>query len=220
MSKHIQLDLETLGVNPGCIVLSIGVVVFDFENTPGGEEQGEFHCHLGMYEQQKVGLTFDPNTLKFWLDADDEARKAIVKGQKEELTTVYIALAQLNEFLENVCGQDLEDVDHLDLKVWGNGANFDAPILREVYRRFGITCPWGWWNERCHRTIKNFYKDALGQTAHGWPSEPEREGTLHNALEDARHQANVLTYLHGMLYEQLHRKVRLEQENTPEDNTS
>ena len=68
-------------------------------------------------------------------------------------------------------------------RVWCNGLDFDFPILKEFFRRFGFGFPWMFWTQYDYRTIKNcFYgiKDAEGNVA------------AHNALEDAKAQMRGL----------------------------
>ncbi len=63
--------------------------------------------------------------------------------------------------------------------IWGNGASFDNTILEECFRRTALEMPWGYYNDRCYRTLKNLAPNV----------KLERLGTFHNALDDARSQA-------------------------------
>lgn len=70
-------------------------------------------------------------------------------------------------------------------KMWGNGAAFDNAILANAYRAAGIKQPWELWNDRCYRTICAYY-----------PGCPRNQpGTPHNALDDARSQAEHLSFI-------------------------
>lgn len=198
-ATHIELDLETLGLEHGSMVVSVGAVVFDPERPelePGGD-LGQFHEFLLLDDQKKAGLSIDPATVMWWMGQEDAARLDIVDGYHRNTLPVHIALSMLSEWMEQVSGEALEPGKPLTVKVWGNGANFDPPMLREVYRRFGINCPWAWYNERCHRSVCKAYRELLWLTAEGTGDEPQFQGTQHNALEDALHQARVLTYLYN-----------------------
>jgi exodeoxyribonuclease VIII len=71
--------------------------------------------------------------------------------------------------------------DPKDFLVWGNGADFDLPILSAAYVAAGFGGPpWKPYNGRCYRTLKNLRPDV---------PRPERRGTAHNALDDAVFQA-------------------------------
>ncbi len=65
------------------------------------------------------------------------------------------------------------------IRVWGNGADFDNAILCLCYQAAGVPMPWDFWNNRCFRTLKNLAPHL----------KIERGGTYHNALDDARTQA-------------------------------
>ena len=70
-----------------------------------------------------------------------------------------------------------------DLKVWGNGANFDNVILDNLYKKLGIKTPWEWWNDRCYRTVKGMFKDVKAN---------KFVGVGHKAIDDAVHQVKHL----------------------------
>lgn len=164
----VMLDLETLGTTPGHRVLSIGAVEF----TPFGPAR-EFYLALDQEQQEQVGLLSDPATEQWWSEQSPEARTVL----SEPKTATNVALQQFDSFLRS-CGTPKE------VRVWGNGAGFDQPILTEVYKRIGLGCPWLFYNERCFRTLKQLPKA---------PEPPERKGVHHNALDDARYQAEHAT---------------------------
>lgn len=66
--------------------------------------------------------------------------------------------------------------------VWSNGSGFDLRILREVYTHLGMKCPWHYRDERDMRTFGAMLN---------WQKLP-REGTHHNALDDAIFQARCM----------------------------
>jgi len=66
--------------------------------------------------------------------------------------------------------------------VWGNGADFDLPILAAAYKAAGGPPPWKPYNGRCYRTLKNLAPSI----------KLERQGTHHQALDDAVCQAKHL----------------------------
>ena len=63
-----------------------------------------------------------------------------------------------------------------------NGAAFDNVILASAYRRNGTRQPWQFLNDRCYRTMKAQYPAVKMQ----------RNGTHHNAVDDAESQARHL----------------------------
>jgi len=58
MSKgHVMLDIETLGVSPGCVILSLSAVEFDINTGELGES---FNMGIDIKSCVDAGLTIDP----------------------------------------------------------------------------------------------------------------------------------------------------------------
>jgi hypothetical protein len=170
-----MIDIETLGVEPGCVVLSIGAVAFT-HNKLGNT----FHTHISVEDSVKHGLVIEPRTVMWWMEQSDEARKAI--------TVEGVPLLQaLDDFRQAF--------DWKDTKVWCNGASFDFPIIKALFSAVGQKLPWAYYNEMDFRTVKNFFSkkqyDELRVTAK----------TKHDGLEDAKAQAATLQNLLGGGYE-------------------
>lgn len=161
-TRHVMLDLETLGRRPGCPVISIGAV----EMTPVGLGE-EFYRNLAVEEQVAHGLKIDPDTQEWWSEQSDDARKALSENVGPAPVVLTDFANWLRQFGDKVC-------------VWGNGANFDQPVLVAAYEAFAWTAPWQFYNDRCYRTLKNLYKSIrIG----------DRQGPEHHALYDAKAQA-------------------------------
>lgn len=167
--KDVMVDLETLGMVPGCVIISIGAVFFD--STGLGDE---FYTVVNRMDAEARGLTVDAATVKWWTQQSDEARKVLHDSSRKKTSLpLMMALAQFDRFLSS-------RGDVTNVRVWGNGADFDNPILAVAYDRLGQRPPWKFWNNRCFRTLKNLAPEE---------AKPPRQGTHHNALDDAKHQA-------------------------------
>lgn len=161
---HIMLDLETMGTRPSAPIVSIGAVAF----SAGGVHH-EFYLPVSLSTSVSEGAIIDPVTVMWWMEQSDEARRAL---RAADATPVREALRKFFDWQKafELAG------------VWGNGASFDNVILTETYHRaYGVT-PWRFWQDRCYRTVKNMYPNV----------ELVRSGTHHNALDDARTQAEHL----------------------------
>ena len=177
--QHIMMDLETLGTEPGCAILSIGAVYFD----PASAELGsELYTLVHRPSCLAVGLHEDAGTIAFWKGqaAKNPVHQKFLDDCEMETVAYALpsALEEFNRFVQL----------GTKVKVWGNGADFDNAILRAAYRAAGVK-PAGSWAKfggRCYRTIKNLYP-AQKLTA--------RQGTYHNALDDAKSQAVHLMQL-------------------------
>lgn len=160
--SHVSTDLETLGKRPGCVIRSIGAVVFD----PRGEGVGAgFYVNVSRESCERHGLTVDPETEAWWAKQSDAA-KAALEGDQLDLVE---ALDQLTAFWVAFAGR----------KVWGHGSTFDVAILDAAYLAIGREPPWKFWDVRDTRTAFDlaFVK-------------PDRAaGVHHTALDDAINQA-------------------------------
>lgn len=165
--KNLMNDLETLGTVPGCSILSIGAVRFDPHLNKLGDE---FYVVVNRQSCLDAGLFEMQDTVNWWNKQSAEARKVLDQaGDESQSVPLPLALAQFTDFCKKKPGT----------LVWGNGADFDNPLLAVAYYRCNMTQGWGPWNGRCYRTFKNLAKHI----------KPEREGTYHNALDDAKTQA-------------------------------
>lgn len=167
MTRHIMIDIETLGKGPRAAIAELGAVEFD----PYGQGLGrELYHRVDLRSSVAAGGVMDAETVIWWLSQDDAARSEITADNNVPL---HYALYELREM---IVGANLSDDDPI---VWANGASFDFPILASAYGAINMAAPWKFYNERDWRTVRKI----------GPRVEFERSGTHHNALDDARHQA-------------------------------
>jgi hypothetical protein len=167
--KNVMIDLETLGTRAGCKVLSIGAVEFT-ENHLGHSfyQEAERGSQFGLHESSE--------TLKWWSEQNQQAKQHLfVEQGKSKLSEV---LGAFTNWLKSVGGVDQDGL--AKVCVWGNGADFDNAVLITAYAVIrGEQAPWHHHNNRCYRTLKNLnLKVSI-----------VRQGVHHNALDDAKSQA-------------------------------
>jgi len=188
--RDVMLDLETLGNGPGCAIVAIGAVPFAYHDGAAQIIGNGFYQVINVASSMCFGLRADASTLQWWGEQAPEARAVIDAAMDATMSQpVLAALALFDRWLEEVSGKSARDSD---VRIWGNGADFDNAILAHVYRVAGLEPPWKFFNNRCYRTLKNT-----------GPKLPLlRVGTHHNALDDARTQAlhavNILRALHRL----------------------
>lgn len=162
--SNCMLDIETLGTQPGAAILSIGAVKFH-ANGVGAE----FYCAVDLRSCLDMGLTIDPDTLMWWMGQPQEARDHIRNPIKKALS-LRIALQEFAIWLGKGC------------RVWGNGANFDQPLLDLAYHKCRMETPWKFWDAPCYRTVRALYPNHT----------KVKPKIAHHALYDARAQAETL----------------------------
>lgn len=169
MSHALMVDLETLSKLPTAAISSIGAVIFEPHSDWIGES---FHLHVSLENCQRHGLMIDASTVTWWLGQDDVARQTLIVGQLDAAPLITALEAFSNFFPSGA-------------EIWCNGNSFDLPILANAYHAIGAETPWSFYNERDLRTLKGLNKGAR----------IEREGTHHNALDDAIHQARLVQHI-------------------------
>ena len=175
---HVMVDLETMGKKHNAPIVAIGAVVFDPATGSIGES---FYKVVCLESSVNWGAVIDPSTVIWWLKQSSEARSAIVN---DDAIPLQDALLQFREFVsDNVAGGSKK------AQVWGNGASFDNSILRSSYDCIAEDYPWEYWNDRDVRTMVE-----LGQAISFDPKTTiPFEGSRHNALADAIHQASYVS---------------------------
>lgn len=168
--KHIMIDLETLGIGVDAVFIAIGAVYF---NPDTGEIGDEFYENVDWQSSLDEGRKIDADTIKWWFKQNDEARMAILKDGE----SLDMVLRLLNKFCGNYS------------IIWGNDSSFDISILEHAYIQANYEAPWKFWNVRDVRTIKDLGKHLVDKSIF------EIEGTAHNALDDAKHQAKYISVL-------------------------
>lgn len=175
---HVMVDLETMGKKHNAPIVAIGAVVFDPATGSIGES---FYKVVCLESSVNWGAVIDPSTVIWWLKQSSEARSASVN---DDAIPLLDALLQFREFVsDNVAGGSKK------AQVWGNGASFDNSILRSSYDCIAEDYPWEYWNDRDVRTMVE-----LGQAISFDPKTTiPFEGSRHNALADAIHQARYVS---------------------------
>ena len=189
--NNIMLDLECLDSNAQtAAIVSVGAVYFDLEKYKLGEE---FYVELplrSLQDQLNKGRTLSLDTLQWWMYQSDEARSVFYTTNGHPKRETETMLHEFVTFCRKIEGPTAKP------KVWGNGVDYDNICLRELYRLYNIGCPWNYSDNRCYRTIKNMHGNAAALV---------RNGTHHNALDDAKTQA---IHLMAML-EVVHNKKKI-----------
>ena len=168
-----MLDLETLGTQPGCVILTLGAVKFDpyTMNDPGPG----LYVRPDADEQIARGREVQQDTLEWWMkQAEDVREEALGVDGRIPVEEMY---RQLNRFLVGVNN------------IWCQGPVFDIAILENLYMQYGWPTPWQFWQIADSRTL---FK------VHGDPRVKGKAG-LHNALEDCVSQAVAVQQVYNRL---------------------
>jgi hypothetical protein len=165
--QDVMLDLETFGTSPGCVIRSIGAVVFDPKT---GQLGPEFYANVDRNSCEFLGMTVDASTEAWWKRQSLAAQAALLKDP----VPLHDALRSFSVWWSTYGGE----------RVWSHGANFDQPIMEAAYPLVGMQAPWSFWNSRCTRTLFDIAGVDTRKMSAG--------EVKHNALDDARIQARAV----------------------------
>lgn len=181
--RDVMIDLETLSVDSNSCVLALGAVYFNEEEIGDQFYQtiGSFKVKDGVMSlddsltaQVCKGATVDKGTMKFWLTQPQEIRASLEEpgGTTEEVLEAFYRFIK----------------DKRNVRIWGNGADFDNVILRNLYIRHERIAPWVFYHNRCYRTIKNFMPDLKA-------SSENKHHALSDAINQVKHMQQILQVL-------------------------
>ncbi len=177
--KHVMVDLETLGKKAGCVIASIGAVRFDPRAGVQSSEEllkDSFKRIISIPDSISQEFKVDGSTIEWWMNQSKEAQESTF-GEN------------LPKYLSSEAIGDLQNWFNKNDFIWGNGANFDIPILEAYFDAFFANYPWKYAKVRCFRTAKAMLPFAGASV----PNNPIK----HDCLTDAVYQAQVLQAIYA-----------------------
>ncbi len=173
--NDIMIDLETLGNGSNSAVISIGAVLFDpYKN----QVSAEFECNIDVEDAMRYGQA-DGSTIAWWMNQSDEARSIF---NDKHAMLLQDALIEFHDWLG-------ANTSFHQRAVWGNGASFDPVILQNAYKKTNLQLPWKYQNVKDVRTVVDIGRKVLSID----PKKNKNSDRVpHNALDDARHQAQYV----------------------------
>ena len=136
----VMIDIETLGVNPDSVVLTIGAIKFKRnEDLKPLDDYEKFYVRIDRDSCTELGCEVDPSTVKWWDRQSSESRYEAIEN--EDRISIREALIKLSGWLK---GNDV---------IWANSPSFDCVILENVYKKCKLKIPWKFWLTRDCRTL-------------------------------------------------------------------
>lgn len=185
--NHIMVDIETLGTEPGCAILSISAVMFNIET---GYIAAEWEFAIDL--ETSPELSINPKTALWWLSQSKEAQDRLLKLQENKISAKEALVGFNNIFGDG--GKQWKNKYH----AWGNSARFDLGIIEFAMSKYGITPNWHFGKERDVRTLLGMVKDIYGIDLKNKDILPF-EGVAHNGLDDCKHQIRQCSMAYNIL---------------------
>ena len=168
MATHGMIDLETLGVEPDSVIMTLGAIKFN--PFTDDEPHTRLYLKCDVEEQsEKLNRTIDDNTLAWWSRQPKDIQEEAFGDHNR------VAMDKLSKQLNKWC-------NGLDY-IWCQGPTFDFVILQDLYKNIGKPVPWNYWQIRDSRTLFSMMDQ-----------DPRKEiqEELHNALADCYYQAKCV----------------------------
>lgn len=177
MPIEIMTDLETLSTDDNALILTLGACAFDIDT---GKLCGQKYIRFSVEDQKTLGRHVSESTVAWWNRQSEAARNEAFNP----IGALPLAEA-CKEFDDWVVSTRKLD-PKMELYMWANDPDFDLVKLTNAFRAVGKEPPWQYWEYQSVRTMKRLAK-KLKLTL------PPREGTHHNAVDDAIHQTKIVT---------------------------
>ena len=175
---NIMLAIKSTGTEPGCRVLSIGLVYFIESGIEGS-------AYILPSIEDQAGVD-ESRTLEWWKEQSADASCVfadnIIGG-----VSVKDAAEEMKAFIDECIDEHMSrfpSEGKPNLCIWGNSVTSNNVILAKMFRDNGIDdIPWAESGNRCYRTLTKTLDIVVPKST---------PGIKHNAVDDAVYQANVL----------------------------
>lgn len=184
--SHIVFDLETMGLSADAAIIAIGAVGISELSDGTLTKECEFYQNVNLQSCIDKGMSIDGGTVKFWMNQSEDAKNSL------DLTGGVLIRDALVRFTAWVKSCSFNPAT---VKLWSNGPEFDMAVITHACRAQKVYMPWKYNNAESLRTIK--YLAEKAGCSHYDPKANE-SCIYHNALHDARWEADVL--IHCMDY--------------------
>lgn len=189
------VDIESLGVKPGCIVTEVGIAVYQ-----KGKVIAKDKWVLDAKEGFDAGFTTNQDTLAFHAKRIDPSTSPARLGcfmNQAPYTSIDILAREFGWSNPIPIGSVLDCINHFcaslppDTVYVGNGIDFDRGLLEPYYDLYCIKPFWGHprnWADLPTIVLLGeliFGVDVKKSVRAGWP-------TKHEALDDALQEAEML----------------------------
>jgi hypothetical protein len=180
--NHVMIDLETLGQEPGSVIVTISAVQFNIETGQIGEI---FDQSISIESNLNSGLKIDPETFKWWLTRGEQARYDLVEklniGKDLDSTLIHFShwFSKINQ--------------NKNTLVWGRGPRFDFGLLTYAYKNFGYPIPWNFRNELCVRTMEWLRPELKKEAIR------EKEHSEHMGIGDCLYQIKYIVEIYNQV---------------------
>lgn len=189
-NMELMMDLETLGVDMGAPVVTIGACLFDPYSCDSGEAlmKRSMLVRVDISDAIKYADKVDGSTVRWWFEQKDAAIKALVGDDcvpvQEAMTLLTRFCNERGAFVNKVFFDGLSELPKA-CRFWAKDPDFDMRLMQHYYDHPDLdgSQPWKFYECRSVRTVQDL----------AWPDgdRPQFDvpGIAHDARWDAVTQA-------------------------------
>lgn len=171
MSTKVMVDIETLGLQPSSVILSIGAVVFDSHML------GDFYVEL---KHNQPGRTCDLETINWW----NQQTIPIPNGTD----SLYSGLDKFRSWVNQIKASS-------ELEIWANGTDFDITILTHAVRQLDdFPVPWKYNAVRDYRTLYKLFPEVKRPEM----DSSKKHNALEDAKHQAAHAELIFAHIRSL----------------------
>ena len=174
-NKILFFDFETLSTKSSAIVLSLGMIIVDEDETYTFEqlEKEGIEIKFDIASQRKLGRHVSSDTIDWWKKQGDNAKRVLAPSKEDK------TLEELPQIMHEFFTR--HNFDPKKNHAYCRG-HFDYPIIQDIFEMIGKECPIPFWNPRDIRTLIDCLTGSKYGKVPNWKPSPET--ILHNALHD------------------------------------
>lgn len=184
--QHIDItfDLETVATTSNAAVMQIAAAAwcrdakedpFDFSDSGFFPSPVTFNEHIDLRTCVMDGFDFDQDTVKWWSERSDVAKRAVLDGQGMPIKDAFAAFFEWMDYL-------IRELHAESVCLWCQGMDFDASILRNVCRKYDMKMPFPF---RSFRDCRTVILEAAVAFIEKTPAEQLMKSTMKDCILDA-----------------------------------
>ncbi len=183
-----MFDVETLGVESSCVVLSCALIHFDPEKRPTYDDLLADACFVkfNAKEQMDVGRTVSKSTLQWWKEQHEYVRKVSLEPSREDVTAEN-GIKMLHDYMAKFPNAH-------EQTMWARGS-LDQLAIDSLAVKFGLQEITGYNMWRDVRTaVDLLYGTTNGYCSVDHPLFKRHEVIKHHPVHDCALDAMQLMY--------------------------
>lgn len=133
---HLNLDVQTLGLDDKCVILTLACIPFQLETENTAQElidKGFFVKFDIEHQVKDYNRKINKDTLLWWKNFDKEVQNDFL-NKKDTNLSLTKGLAELFKYIKN------SDYSFKHSFVWSHKSDFTIPKIVSVHNDIGLKC--------------------------------------------------------------------------------